>query len=267
MTPSDIATEPVTPTASRLSAPSPTTCESTRLAAPDATHVLAHMALELDHIVCMVDDLDQPSRVLERDGWVLDAGTVHVGQGTRNRRLACPEHHLELLCVTDEREARSSTLRLDRRARWSSNGTSPFGVGFRGVLAKTECDDFWLYEENGARIWIHRDNERAPERPLVFVLEASREATERRRPRSGPPALLAHRHGRTLAEVRLNGPAPAAAALQRATDHPEHRPAEPRAGRRNRTTVAADHADPHDPRQLWRRWSSWSLLSHRLSPR
>jgi hypothetical protein len=28
----------------------------------------------------MVDDLDQPSRVLERDGWVLDAGTVHVGQ-------------------------------------------------------------------------------------------------------------------------------------------------------------------------------------------
>jgi hypothetical protein len=32
---------------------------------------------------------------------------------------------------------------------------------------------------------------------------------ERRRPRSGPPALLAHRHGGTLAEVRVDGPAPA----------------------------------------------------------
>lgn len=209
MTPSDIATEPVTPTALRLSDPSPTTDDRTPLAAPGATHVRAHMALELDHIVCMVDDLDQPSRVLERDGWVLDAGTVHVGQGTRSRRLAWPDHHLELLCVTDEREAGSSTLRLDRRARWSATGASPFGVGFRGVLAPTEQDDFWLYEEGSARIWIHRDNERAPERPLLFVLEASGDAMERRRPRSGPPALLAHRHGGTLAEVRVNGPAPA----------------------------------------------------------
>jgi glyoxalase-like protein len=209
MTPSDIATEPVTPTASRLSDPSPTAHERMPLAAPGATHVGARTALELDHIVCMVDDLDQPSRVLERDGWVLDAGTVHVGQGTRNRRLAWPDHHLELLCVTDEREAGSSPLRLDRRARWSATGASPFGVGFRGVLAQTEQDDFWLYEEGGARIWIHRDNERAPERPLLFVLEASGDAMERRRPRSGPPALLAHRPGGTLAEVRVNGPAPA----------------------------------------------------------
>lgn len=208
MTPSDIATEPVTPTALRLRAPSPTANERTPLAAPGATHVRAHPALELDHIVCMVDDLDQPSRVLERDGWVLDAGTVHVGQGTRNRRLAWPDHHVELLCVTDEREARSSRLRLDRRARWSATGASPFGVGFRGVLAPREQDDFWLYEESGTRIWVHRDNERAPERPLLFVVEASAgEAMERRRPRSGAPALLAHRHGGLLVEVRVNGPA------------------------------------------------------------
>jgi hypothetical protein len=32
---------------------------------------------------------------------------------------------------------------------------------------------------------------------------------ERRRPRSGPPALLAHRNGGPLAEVRVDGPAPA----------------------------------------------------------
>jgi hypothetical protein len=64
--------------------------------------------------------------------------------------------------VTDEREARSSTLRLDRRARWSATGASPFGVGFRGVLAQTEQDDFWLYEEGGARIWIHLSAHRRP---------------------------------------------------------------------------------------------------------
>jgi hypothetical protein len=209
MTPSDIATEPVTPTALRLSDPSPTTEEGMPHAAPGATHVGAHPALELDHVVCMVDDIDQPSRVLEGDGWVLDAGTVHAGQGTRNRRLAWPDHHLELLCVTDEREAGSSPLRLDRRARWSATGASPFGVGLRGVLARTERDDFWLFEEGGTRIWIHRDNERAPERPLLFVVEASGDAMVRRRPRSGPPALLAHRHGGPLAEVRVTGPAPA----------------------------------------------------------
>lgn len=209
MTPSDIATDPVTPTASRLRAPSPTTEEGIPHAAPAATHVGARPALELDHVVCVVDDLDRPSRVLERAGWVLDAGTVHVGQGTRNRRLAWPEHHLELLCVTDEREAAAGPLRFDRRARWRTTGASPFGIGFRGVLAEPERAGFWLYEEGGARIWIHRGNERAPERPLLFVVEATGEAVERRRPRSGSPALLAHRPGGPLAEVRVNGTAPA----------------------------------------------------------
>ena len=134
---------------------------------------------------------------------------MHAGQGTRNRRLAWPEHHLELLCVTNEAEARSSPLRLDRRGRWELTGASPFGVGFRGVLSERQRDDFWLYEEPGARIWIHRDNERAPARPLLFVVEASGAELERRRPRSGAPELLAHRHGGTLAEVRISGPAPA----------------------------------------------------------
>jgi hypothetical protein len=165
--------------------------------------------LELDHIFCMVDDLAQAPRRLERAGWVLDRGSVHEGQGTRNRRLAWPEQHLELLCVVDDVEARSSPLRLDRRADWASTSASPFGFGLRGVLPAAYRDDFWLYEELGARIWMHRDNERAPTRPLVFVLEMPDEEMEQRRPRSAHPHLLGHAHAGTLCEVRVSGPSPA----------------------------------------------------------
>ncbi|HET9516218.1 MAG TPA: VOC family protein [Actinoplanes sp.] len=166
-------------------------------------------SLELDHLVCLVDDLDAPSRTLQRAGWVLDSGTIHIGQGTRNRRLAWPEHHLELLCVTDEDEAGTSPLRFDRRARWRSTGASPFGVGLRGTLTPAEQDDFWLYEEAGARIWIHHDNERAPHRPMLFVIAAQGAAMTRRRPGSGPAALPAHRPGGLLTQVLLSGTEPA----------------------------------------------------------
>ena len=165
--------------------------------------------LELDHIFCMVDDLAQAPRRLERAGWVLDRGFAHEGQGTRNRRLAWPEQHLELLCVVDHVEARSSPLRLDRRAEWASTSASPFGFGFRGFLPDAHRDDFWLYEELGARIWMHRDNERDPTRPLVFVLEMPDEDMEQRRPRSAHPDLLGHSHAGTLCGVRVSGPSPA----------------------------------------------------------
>lgn len=165
------------------------------------------MTLELDHIFCMVDRLDQVARRLQRDGWPLDGGTIHEGEGTRNRRLLWPEHHLELLWVTAQHEARASPLRLDRRADWRASGASPFGIGLRGTLPEALRDDFWLHEDGGARIWMHRDNERAPERPLVFVVEAAGEDLERRRPRTGHAQLLAGWSGPMLREVRVSTPA------------------------------------------------------------
>lgn len=122
----------------------------------------------------MVDDLVEASRRLEHDGWVLDPGSVHTGQGTRNRRLAWPEHHLELLCVVDRLEARSSRLRLDpdRRAEWASTDASPFGFGLRGVLPDVYRDDYWLYEELGTRIWMHTMTTSA--RPHVLSSSCSR---------------------------------------------------------------------------------------------
>jgi Glyoxalase-like domain len=150
--------------------------------------------LELDHVFCLVSDPGDAARRLEDDGWVLDAGQAHPGQGTRNRRLVWPGQYFELLWVTDAAEARANPLRLDRRADCRVTGASPVGLGFRG---RVEGDEFWPYDALGPRIWIHRDNERFPERPLVFVLEVD---MERRR------APIAHRRPGELREVRVHGP-------------------------------------------------------------
>ena len=162
--------------------------------------------LELDHVFCMVTDPGQAARRLEDDGWVLDAGQAHPGQGTRNRRLRWPEQFFELLWVTDSAEARSNPLRLDRRADWAATGASPFGLAFRGQLDPAHGDEFWLYDALGPRIWIHRDNERIPERPLVFVLEAAEEEMEQRRSRGWMSEPAAHRRPGELREVRVRGP-------------------------------------------------------------
>lgn len=159
--------------------------------------------LELDHILCMVTDPDRAVQRLEDDGWVLDAGQAHRGQGTRNRRLAWAEQFFELVWVADAAEARANALRLDRRADWRTTGASPFGLAFRGRIDPAHGDDFWLYDALGPRIWIHRDNERAPERPLVLVLEATADQMRRRRARTSD----AHRPPRELREVRVRGPA------------------------------------------------------------
>jgi hypothetical protein len=162
--------------------------------------------LELDHVFCMVTNPDQTARRLEDEGWVLDAGQYHRGQGTRNRRLVWREQFFELVWVTDADEARTNPLRLDRRARWTATAASPFGLGFRGQLESAVRDEYWLYDALGLPIWIHRDNEQFPERPLVFVLEANQEQIEQRRQRmSMSTANRSHRLP-VLREVRLRGP-------------------------------------------------------------
>src|SRR4029077_19098299 len=117
--------------------------------------------------------------------------------------------YLELLWVADDAEARANPLRLDRRAEWTHSSASPFGFASRGRLPDAEIRDYWLYEGLGVPIWVHRDNERAPERPLVFVLEATSRELEQRRPRSRTPDLLAHRRPGELRSRHVTGPAAA----------------------------------------------------------
>ena len=133
----------------------------------------------------MVGDLDEVASRFETAGWMLDSGSVHSGQGTRNRRLIWPKGYLELVGITDCREARANRLRMDCRAGWATTGASPFGLGLRGELAAADRGDYWLYEDLGIRIWVHHDNERAPQRPLVFVLEMDKAHLVQRRARLG----------------------------------------------------------------------------------
>jgi hypothetical protein len=162
--------------------------------------------LELDHVFFIVTDPAEAVRRLEDDGWVLDAGQAHRGQGTRNRRLVWREQFFELVWVTDAAEARANRVRLDRRADWTTTGTSPIGLAFRGQVDPAHNDEFWLYDALGPRIWIHRDNERFPQRPLVFVLEAAEEEIEQRRRRVSMSGTVARRPRGELREIRVRGP-------------------------------------------------------------
>jgi hypothetical protein len=162
--------------------------------------------LELDHVFCMVTAPGRAAERLEDDGWVLDAGQAHRGQGTRNRRLAWRERFFELLWVTDAAEARANPLRLDRRADWANTGASPIGLAFRGQVEPGHSDQFWLYDALGPRIWIHCDNESFPQRPLVLVLEAGEEQMELRRRRASVSEAARHRCRGELHEVRVRGP-------------------------------------------------------------
>ncbi|MBV9804885.1 MAG: VOC family protein [Solirubrobacterales bacterium] len=161
--------------------------------------------LELDHVFCVINELDQTADRLKRRGWLLDEGTVHTGQGTRNRRLLWPEQYLELLEVADYAEARANPLRFDLRAEWRSTGASPFGLVFRGQLPDEHRKDFVPYTDLGPLLWVHRDNLRGAARPQVFVLDTTKEDLEQRRPRSRRPNRLAQPRS-PLHEVRVCGP-------------------------------------------------------------
>jgi hypothetical protein len=162
-------------------------------------------ALELDHVFCLVPpDGDWADR-LAAAGWPLDAGTVHEGQGTRNRRLAWEGRYLELVWVHDRAEAAGNVLRFDRRADWARTGASPFGIGLRGVLPDDEREHFWRYDGLPVTVWVHRDSEEAPERPLVVVLEVGgSRGPARGRDTAGRPGGSGQ-----LLEIGLRGPAPA----------------------------------------------------------
>ena len=92
------------------------TCRSCSSSAPGETgrglFYRRSTLLELDHVFCMVSEPGQAARRLDEDGWMLDAGQTHHGQGTRNRRLAWAEQFLELVWVIDAAEAGANPLRL-----------------------------------------------------------------------------------------------------------------------------------------------------------
>ncbi|MFI1913706.1 VOC family protein [Nocardia sp. NPDC020380] len=128
--------------------------------------------MQLDHVFCLVDPADDWAERLAAAGLEPDAGMRHAGQGTRNRRLHIGSLFLELLWVCDKAEAQHNPLRLDRRADWVRSGASPFGVGLRGSLPGELAGSYWQYTDLGFPIWVPRDDQDAPERPLIFILDS-----------------------------------------------------------------------------------------------
>jgi hypothetical protein len=164
--------------------------------------------LELDHVFTVVTDSEKVARRLADDGWTLDAGQVHRGQGTRNRRLILRDCFLEVMWVTDVMEASVNPLHLDRRAASALTNASPSGLGFRGQMDEEKRDQYWLYDALGPRIWIHRDNETHPERPMVFVVEADQEQMQERRMQLRGVTAAAGQPYSELRQIRLSGPSP-----------------------------------------------------------
>ncbi len=159
--------------------------------------------LEVDHFFCFVQPEGEWLNALNGAGWVLDAGSEHVGQGTTNRRLPFEHQFLELIWLSSRHDAERNPLRLDRRADWRTTGASPFGIGLRGTLPFGARQHFWSYEPPyapGLQILIHRDNEERPERPLVFVVEAEGDALERMRTRMLNPNPAA------VSQIQMAGP-------------------------------------------------------------
>jgi hypothetical protein len=116
--------------------------------------------LELDHLIvfrCGSSDIDV-------DGLVLDEGTRHVGQGTRNRRILFPDSYIELLWVESPVEARASGLRFEERCMGDA---CPFGVVLGGRLC--EPHDFVEYTVPAGPTLLVSDD---PRMPFLAVHEA-----------------------------------------------------------------------------------------------
>jgi hypothetical protein len=123
--------------------------------------------LELDHLIVFLrgpDDVDALRPGLA--GLILDEGTRHVGQGTRNRRIVFPDSYLELLWVDSRAEAQASALRFTQRC---TGDGCPLGVVLRGRVP--ECPDFVEYT--------------VPAGPTLHIIDDPRIMTQWRR--NAPP--------------------------------------------------------------------------------
>lgn len=85
---------------------------------------------QLDHLIVFLTGPDDIESLFPESGdLILDPGTRHVGQGTRNRRVIFDDCYVELVWVDSPVEARASGLHFEDRCMGAA---CPFGVVFRG---------------------------------------------------------------------------------------------------------------------------------------
>ncbi len=107
------------------------------------------MRIELDHLfVCTAPGAPEAEKLVQ---FRLHEGppSQHAGQGTANRRFAFANAMIELLWVSDAREAQSqSTRRTLLWERWSGreDNASPFGICLRPVDSQDTGPPFPAWE-------------------------------------------------------------------------------------------------------------------------
>jgi Glyoxalase-like domain len=106
--------------------------------------------LEVDHAFVTCAPGAPEGNALLALGFVEGSGNTHPGQGTANRRFFFENFMLELLWVTDPKEAKSErTQRTRLWERWAQRGQGacPFGIVFRSAGDRPSSAPFpvWSY--------------------------------------------------------------------------------------------------------------------------
>ena len=131
-------------------------------------------ALRLDHLIVFLPE-PAPGHI---PGLVLDPGTRHIGQGTRNRRILFPDSYIELLWIDVPADALASGLGFAERC---AGGGCPFGVVLRGRLP--DRTGFVEYTVPDGPALLVRDD---PAAPFLAVNETDDLDTLRPDRRLGP---------------------------------------------------------------------------------
>jgi hypothetical protein len=145
--------------------------------------------LELDHLIAFLPGPPDPP-----DGLLLDDGTRHVGQGTRNRRIVFSRHYVELLWIDDPEAERASRLGFAARC---AHTAYPFGIVLRGTVPEGRFRRYTV--PNGPTLAVH---EGEPDMPFLAIAELSDATLSGLVHRPVPP----HPHGASgIVAARMTG--------------------------------------------------------------
>ncbi|GGB86621.1 hypothetical protein GCM10011352_10650 [Marinobacterium zhoushanense] len=148
--------------------------------------------MEIDHIFLCVKPGAPEADELIKLGLIEGVPNTHPGQGTANRRFFFRNFFIELLYLTDEREARSELTRptqLYERLSAQDGTVSPLGICFRPGQGEAREVPFhsWGYRPRYLPEGLQVDVGMAPiTEPMWFYLSFAsrpdRAAAERRQP-------------------------------------------------------------------------------------
>ncbi len=135
--------------------------------------------MELDHLFFLTTAAAPEIAALEALGLTPTYRRTHVGQGTANVCYAFENAYLEVLWVTDLAETRSAPIarmKLDARAAWRTEGTSPFGLAWRPTTPDAPAVPTWSYRPPylpdgvGIDVAVASDD---PRQPSLFTFPGS----------------------------------------------------------------------------------------------